>query len=152
MSVFYKSGEKIYFVISRVWQRETPAFVKHAWEVWVHVITVVWEGCFTASAMPNRAVLKWCQTAWRAFAQTVTPLPLTTTDGVSNAYCVEGYVTSLRMPSCVLNLIWTTQAQMRTDTHTHMHEKTHTWRVKRGHCWINQAVSVENITIMVFLQ
>lgn len=76
-------------------------------------------GCFTASAMPNRAVLKWCQTAWRAFAQTVTPLPLTTTDGVSHAYCVEGYVTALRMPSCVLNLIWTTQAQTQTETHTH---------------------------------
>lgn len=73
--------------------------------------------------MPNRAVLKRCQTARRALAQTVTPLPLTTTDGVSHAYCAEGYVTSLWMPSCVLNLIWTTQAQTQTDTHTCMGEE-----------------------------
>ena len=81
--------------------------------------------------MPNRAVLKRWQTAWRAFAQTVTLVPLTTTDGVSHAYCAPGYVTALRMPSCVLNLIWTTQAQTNRHGHGHMCE-TYVGRDREG--------------------
>lgn len=108
-------------------------------EVWPHAVTAYWEGCFSAGAMPDRAVLERCQTAWRAFAQTVTPLPLTTTDGVSHAYCVEGYVT----PRCVLNLIWTTQTRMQRDTRADMHEQTH-GEEERGCRGINQA-TVEEI-------
>lgn len=92
----------------------------------MHAVTAIREGCFTARAMPNRAALKRCQTARRAFAQTATPLPLTTTDGVSHAHSVKGYVTALRMPSCVLNLSWTTQAQ----THMAHVGKRQTWRGK----------------------
>ena len=51
------------------------------------LVTAIWGGCFIASGVPNRAALEWCQTARRAFAQTVTRLPLTTTDGVSHACC-----------------------------------------------------------------
>lgn len=62
-------------------------------------------------SQPVPCQIEQCQTAWRTLAQTVTPLPPTRTDGVSHAYCVEGYVTSLRMPSCVLNLIRSTASQ-----------------------------------------
>lgn len=71
------------------------------------------EECFIASAVPNRAMLDWCQTVWWAFAQTVTPLPLSAADGASHSYCVEGYVTALWTHNCVLNLIWTTPAGTR---------------------------------------
>lgn len=113
------------------------------------VVPAIREGVsHSASVMPNRAVLKWCQTAWRAFAQTVTLLPLTTTDGVSHAHCVEGYGTALRMGSCVLNLIWATQVQPQTDLHTHM-ERHITRRGREGTTEINHAVNVEMMAIGV---
>lgn len=65
-----------------------------------------------------------------AFAQTVTPLLVTTTDGVSHAHCEEGYVTPLRMPSCVFHPIRT--------THTHAESNGHE-EEKRGRFWINRA-------------
>lgn len=107
-------------ILSSCWTKRDSSICQPCCKVWLHVATAIWEGCFTASAMPNRAVLKWCQTGWRAFAQTVTLLPRTTTDGASHAHCVEGYVTALLMPRRVLNLIWTTQA----DTHIHIYAKT----------------------------
>ncbi len=74
---------------------------------------------FHSHAMPKRAVLSWCQTARWAFVQTVTLLPLATTDGVSHTHCVKGWVTSLQIPHCVLNLIWTTQTLTHTDIRTY---------------------------------
>ena len=56
----------------------------------------------------------------------------------------EGCVTSPRMPSCVLNLIWTTH----THTHTHMRAQTH-WGKRRPR-WLNQAVRAGKMTILVF--
>lgn len=70
--------------------------------------------------MPNTA--NGARTHGALSAQTVTPLTLTTTDGVSHAHCVKGYVTSLRMPCCAFNQAWTTQMQTRKDTCTHSSE------------------------------
>lgn len=127
------------------WTKRDSSFCQTCREVWVHAVTAVWEKCFTTSAMPKRAVLKWCQTAWRAFAQTVTPFPLTPTDGVSHARSVEGWVTPLQIPGCVLNLIWTSHAHSHRHTLTRIYTSTHTDDGNR----INQAASVEKMTIIV---
>lgn len=60
-------------------------------------------------SQPVPCQIEQCQTARRTLAQTETLLPLTGTDGVSHAYCGEGYVTSL--PCCLLNLIRSTEVR-----------------------------------------
>lgn len=74
--------------------------------------------------MPNRVMLNWCQTPWRTFAQTMTLLPLTRTDGVSRAWCVEGY-SSLDAYLCLKLHLDHTGADTNTHTCTETEERGH---------------------------
>lgn len=85
-------------------------------------------------SQPVSCQIEQCQTARRTLAQTETLLPLTGTDGVSHAYCVEGYVTSLQRPCCLLNLIRSSEVQKQIHICTSRHMDKN---LKKGRCWMN---------------
>lgn len=101
-------------------ERGLGGFDKYAGKFFV--VTAIWGGCFTASAVPNRAALEWCQTARRAFAQTVTRLPLTTADGVSHA-CCAGRLCYFSAWLCLKPNLDHTHTSTHTRTNRHTEER-----------------------------
>lgn len=112
--VFLKChSEEVSVVISGVWGTKRESSVcESGTEVRTHSACVHTE---KGVSLPVPRQPEQCSNGPRlhgsAFAQTVTPLLVTTTDGVSHAHCEEGYVTPLRMPSCVFHPIRTTHTR-----------------------------------------